>query len=388
MRDIGHAFEALGYRFRLVIEAGDHCRHTPLTTARAVRDTDPALVVLINHFRHEQPQTLGAGPLLSWIQDPTDVVLSRRTGEKIGPLDFVCGYYRKRCTEELGYPAERFFQAPLPVSTRVFHEGPVDDDTAKRDACDLLYVGHLHDTVEEHLARWRSTTSPGLHPLLERLGQEVIGRCERGEHLAHPNEARALTRAAADELGVQVADEAAEQIANYFVYRLNDIIFRRETLRWAARWAERTGRALRIHGRGWERDPELGAYAAGPIEHGEPLRRAYRSARLALQTIPSGFKHQRTFEAIASGCLVVGRAVAADFDGGAERFFPELEHVVFRNADELTSVASGLLEDAGRRRELHAAFRAAVQESFTYEAVLRDVLGGITSVLDGSAAEG
>ena len=30
------------------------------------------------------------------------------------------------------------------------------------------------------------------------------------------------------------------------------------------------------------------------------------------------------FEAIASGCLVVGRAVAADFDGGAERFFPEL----------------------------------------------------------------
>ncbi|MHC4273842.1 MAG: glycosyltransferase family protein [Planctomycetota bacterium] len=386
MRDIGHAFEALGYRFRLVIERGDHCRHTPLTIARAVWETDPALVVLINHFRHEQPQALGGGPLLSWIQDPTDVVLSRRTGSGIGPLDFVCGYYRRRCTEELGYPAQRFFQAPLAVSTRVFHDAPVDAADAKRYACDLMYVGHLHDTVEEHLARWRSTVPSGLHRLLERLRHEVTGRCELGEHLAHPNEARAFTRAAADELGVQVEDEAMEQLAHYFVYRLNDIIFRRETLTWAAHWAERTGRVLRIYGKGWQRDPELGTYAAGPIEHGEPLRRAYRSSKLALQTLPSGFKHQRAFEAIASGCLVLGRAVAADFDGGAERFFPELDHVVFRNADELASVASGLLDDAPRRRELHADFRAAVQQSFTYEAVLRDVLDRITTALAGNAA--
>jgi hypothetical protein len=385
MRDIGHALEALGYRFRLVIERADHCRHTALTTSRAVWETDPALIVLINHFRHEQPQALGAGPVLSWVQDPTEVVLSKQTGESIGPLDFVCGYYRRQCTTRLCYPPQRFFQAPLAVSTRVFHDAPVGADDEKRYACDLMYVGHLHHTVEEHLARWRSTVPPGLRSLLEQLQHEVTGRCERGEHLAHPNDARGLTRAAADDLGVRVEDEALEQLAHYFVFRLNDILFRRETLTWAARWAEGTDRSLRIYGKGWERDPELGAYAAGPIEHGEPLRRAYRSTRLALQTMPSGFKHQRAFEAIASGCLVLGRAVAADFDGGAGRFFPELGQVVFRNADEFAALASALLDDGPRRRELHAAFEAVVRQSFTYEAVMRDVMDRIRAALADNA---
>ena len=57
MRDIGHALEELGYRFRLLIEPEPHRIHTTLTTSRAIHETDPALVVLINHFRHEQPDS-------------------------------------------------------------------------------------------------------------------------------------------------------------------------------------------------------------------------------------------------------------------------------------------------------------------------------------------
>ncbi|MHC4416711.1 MAG: glycosyltransferase family protein [Planctomycetota bacterium] len=381
MRDIGHALEALGYRFHLVIERAPHCRHTTLTTGRAVAEHDPALIVLINHFRCEQPQSLGAGPLLSWIQDPTDIVLSKRTGASIGPLDFVCGYYQRRCTTELGYPRARFFPAPLAVSAKIFHDGPIDPAEAGSDACDLLYVGHLHDTVEEHLARWRAIVPRDLHPLLERIRVEVTALHERGEHLEHPK-ARAFVDAVAAGMNRALEPVVAEQLANYFAFRLFDLLFRRQTLRWAARWAKRSGRVFRLYGRGWSRDPELGTYAVGPIDHGEPLRRAYRGARLTIQTIPGGFTHQRAFEALLSGSLVIGRHIPADFaERGAVRSFPLLDRVVFRDADGLGQLAHNLLANESVRRELQSAFADIIRREFTYEGVVRRLLAQVKDAL-------
>ncbi len=385
MRDIGLAFEALGYRFKLVIEKADHRCHTTLTTSRAVHDADPALIVLINHFRHEQPDSLGASPMLTWIQDPTDVVLSKHTGASIGPLDFVCGYYHQRCTGRLGYPASRFFGTPLPVSTRTFHDRPVASDDAARYACDLMYVGHQHADADEHLARWRSMTPAPQRPLLEAIRDEVIAIQRRGEHLEVP---RSIVRRLAGDLALDLDEVVIENISNYFAYRLYDILFRRETLGWAAEWAADTGRVLKLYGRGWARDPVLGRFAAGPIEHGEPLRRAYRCATLALQTIPGGFMHQRAYEALVSGCTVLGRRVPPDFVGeGSAHFFPALDRVVFRGARELAELAERYLGDETLRREVHREFVEVVHRDYTYLGVVGDLIEKIRGALDRHSCE-
>ncbi len=122
MRDIGSAVEELGYTFHLVIEPQADRQHTWLTTTRAVHEHDPALVVLINHFRKEYAMSFGETPVLTWVQDPVDAVFSRSTGESIGPLDFICGYYRHRCVGEFNYPPDQYFSTKIPVSTRVFHD--------------------------------------------------------------------------------------------------------------------------------------------------------------------------------------------------------------------------------------------------------------------------
>ena len=375
MRDIGHAFEALGYRFTLAIEKENHRYHSSLTTSRTVYETDPALIVLINHFRHEKSGALGATPVLTWNQDPNVTVLSRETGESIGPLDFVCGYYHRRCTTEFGYPASRFFSTSVPVSTRIFHDGPVPSDDAARYACDLMYVGHLHADVEQHLAHWRSSTAPDLHPLLDAVRDEITALHGRGEHIAVP---RPIVERLAGALHLDLDEAAIEDLSNYFSYRLYDIIYRRETLGWAAEWAARTGRVFKLYGRGWANDPVLGRYAAGPIEHGEPLRRAYRCATLALQTIPGGFKHQRAYEALASGCTVLGRHVPPDFVGmGSAHDFPTLDRVVFRDARELADLAERFLSDEALRREVHGEFVDVVYRKFTYKGVVGDLIGKI-----------
>ena len=92
-------------------------------------------------------------------------------------------------------------------------------------------------------------------------------------------------------MGYTLCDDDLEQIANFFTYRLYDILFRRQTLLWAAQWAQRTGRTFKLYGKGWARDPDLGQYAVGPLEHGEDLRCAYRYAKRAsvpkLQIVPT-----------------------------------------------------------------------------------------------------
>ena len=379
MRDIGHAFEALGYRFKLLIERADHCVHSTLTTGRVVYETDPALIVLINHFRYERPDTLGAGPLLTWIQDPTELVLSQRTGASIGPLDFVCGYYIHRCTQEFGYPESRFFLAPLPVSTQTFHDGPVEPGDAARYDCDLIYVGHLHDDADAHLARWRSMTPGHLHPLLDAIRDEIYAAHRQDTHIEVP---RPMVQRVAGDLGLNLDQDTIENISNYFSYRLYDILYRRQTLMWAAEWAQRTGRVFRLHGRGWSQIAQLAPYAAGPIEHGEPLRRAYRCARLALSTMPGGFRHQRAYEALMSGSLVIARHVPPDFgEFGGASVFPRLGEVVFRNADELTRLADSLLDDRHGATELRDQFADIVRNEFSYTAVVPDLLEKIRSSL-------
>ena len=386
MRDIGHAFEVLGYRFKLAIEKENHRYHSSLTTSRTVYETDPALIVLINHFRREHSGAMGATPVLTWNQDPTATILSKATGASIGPLDFVCGYYRHRCTTEFGYPASRFFSTSVPVSTRIFHDGPVPSDDAARYACDLMYVGHLHADVEQHLAHWRSSTAPDLHPLLDAIRDEITAVHGRGEHIAVP---RPIVERLAGALHLDLDEAAIEDLSNYFSYRLYDIIYRRETLGWAAEWAARTGRVFKLYGRGWANDPVLGRYAAGPIEHGEPLRRAYRCATLALQTIPGGFKHQRAYEALASGCTVLGRHVPPDFVGmGSAHDFPTLDRVVFRDARELADLAERFLSDEALRREVHREFVGVVYRKFTYQNVVGDLIGKIRGALNTHSSGG
>ncbi len=397
MRDIGHALEELGYEFDLMIEKADHRTHTTLTTSRAVYVADPALVIMINHFRSERALSLGSVPVLTWVQDPTDIVLSKKTGTSLGPLDFVCGYYSKRCTTEFGYPKSHFFPAPVPVSTRTFHDGPVDPAEESRYAADMMYVGHLHDTFDEHRAKWRSSTPKQLHPMLDRIDDEVEAMSRRDQHLELLR-CRPYIARLAKEMELPLTNDDLEKVANFYMYRLFDIGFRRETLLWIAQWAAETGRVFKVYGRGWSRDPVLCAYAAGPIEHGEPLRRAYHCSKLSVQTIPGGYRHQRTFEALTSGHLVLGRYIPPDFgnltveqyrqgrrpsDGitGSVRTFPTLDRVVFGNANELASVAEGFLEDEMMYREVHEELAGVVRGSLTYEAVIPEILSQIRNAL-------
>ena len=387
-RDIGHAFEELGHEFHLLIESADHRQLTGLQVARALLEVDPVLFVIIDHLRYEQNDLLFNVPVLSWVQDPLPNLLCERAGASIGPLDFVCGYYRDRLLGEFGYPESQFIVAPFPVSTRTFHDGPVPVNEREQYACDVAYVGHLQGTVDSHDQKWRTKSPPELRPVLDVIYRRVQEVRERGEHIVQPT---AFLRPILDEVGIELDCKVFEELSHLFAYRLFDMGNRQETLGWVGDWAARTGRSFRIYGNNWQHHPQLAEFAAGPIQHGEPLRRLYSSARIVLQAIPGGFMHQRTYEAIVCGAAVLVRYTPKDFYGlSVEEWrrrsrngegldctadeFPGMVNLMFHDAGEFEELAERYLASEQQRGAVLGKIREVVANKYTYTCVVSKIM--------------
>ncbi len=304
--------------------------------------------------------------------------------------------------EKYGYPARRFQAIPFfPVSSRIFHDDPLDSAEAQEGGCDMIYVGHRLDTPDSLGRRVRAACETGLHPLLDRLDAVVMEHFRNGRHLLLPDATRAFNEIA-DSLGLELSGSISTTLPHYYAYRMFDSLYREQILLWVSEWAQRTNRSFRLYGRGWEAHPTLGRWAMGPIEHGETLRKAYRGASLAIQPIPTGFKHQRTFEALLSGTLVLTRYSPNDYEllsmadynarfagdrnnPGTPASFPLLDRVVFHDQAEFEHLAESLLQDADAREELQREFRQITSKTFTYDAVVPRIVDYIRSELSRTA---
>ncbi len=120
---------------------------------------------------------------------------------------------------------------------------------------------------------------------------------------------------------------------------------------------------------------------------------AYRGATITLQTMPGGLKHQRTFEALASGSLVLARYAPEDFgdttmDAFAREFgdgtscnanlyhfgFRGLDRVVFDTPEAMERMLETYLADPAQAEEVQRELRGDVLRQFTYDQVLPGVM--------------
>lgn len=384
MRDIRRAFTSHGYDFRIVKERSSHAIHNELTNRRAILEHDPALVLLLNHLR--PGDSVGDVPTLTWVQDPTPDILSSRAADKLGQRDFLAGFYAQECIDRYGYPADRYFPLGFfPVCGHMFHPAALAPGEDDRFTCDAAYIGHLHDTPETYVAGWKATRPTEQHVAIDRLCAAIDDARADRRHLL-----RADVQQLLDEHCPEIAGDVTMAIAGH---RYFDLHHRLETLRWAALWAKKSGRSLRLYGRGWEKHPDFAAHAAGEVAHGEEARRAYRGATLSVQTVPSGLIHQRTFEALASGSFVLGRYAPVNFvglspgdfrsqygDGSTcdRAMYPRglrgLDRIVFDSAETFAERADHYLAAPDERMSVQDELATVVRNRFTYDAVVPDIL--------------
>ena len=398
MRDAIAALQRAGWQTHLLIEGADHQQFTPIELCQAILEHDPDLIILIDHLRAENPYLPLNLPLLTWIQDPLANLLNPDAGRSIGPFDFICGYYKDRCTTQFDYPPEQFCSTVIPVCETVFHDRPLSPEDHQHYACDISFVSNASLPPHACLATELKNQPPQRHALVRTIHERVVRTVERGGFLSQYVGAPRLVGKTADQLGVDLDQSGAERLTNEFAYRLFDWARRQQSLQWVADWATATGRSFRLYGRGWQDHPTLSAHAAGVIQHGPPLRKANHASTLALQLIPSGYRHQRTFELLACGTLPLTRYCPTDFSGlsvsafvqtraaggeldAASRFFPGLERVTFECPEQFGALANRLLTDHDYRAEILADLRAVVLDRCTYGAVMHQVIAFIQNRL-------
>lgn len=324
--DLAAAFARLGCEARVLIEPDDHSHLSGVAYLRAVAGFEPDLVVLINYARANMNGALhGAGPgaaaapvipaqvpYMMWIQDSMPHQLDRRVGESMGELDFVAGNLRTELFLHMAYPRDRALPSPIVASEEKFHDGPCAPALAARHACEIAYVSHHAETPEAMHRRKRGEAAA--NPALVELIDELRPAVER-EALAPPQTRTPLLfrlRAAAGTIlrsrGGDDGDETlVSKLLHMYALPMADRMLRHQALEWAAAIAAARGWRMRIHGRGWEAHPTLGALACGELEHGESLRASYGCARAHLHISAHTVIHQRIVECVLSGGLPIGR---------------------------------------------------------------------------------
>jgi len=315
-RDLADALEEMGCSVEVLDEPDDCSKFSSIAFLAALQRQRPDLVILINYTRANAegvfPPQL---PFVCWIQDVMWQQLDPQVAERQTDMDFLVGNLFPELFEQFGYSRRNALLAPMAVSARKFHDGPVDPALRKRYECEIAYVGHQSETPEAQRDRVLGELAgdPSIRQAVESMYPQIQQIAT--DPMARPPMTKLLARLVQDTLGeidTPLDARGVSRLLKLWIVPMADRIHRHQSLHWAAELADRRGWRLNIYGRGWDRHPRLASYARGELAHGEPLRAAYQAATVHLHMSVNGCRHQRIFECLLSGGLPLWRRKSED----------------------------------------------------------------------------
>jgi len=324
MRDAKRAFEALGHRCDVLIEQTCYQITSPLRFHQVVKDLDPDLFFIIDHLRAECTDILPDNlPILTWDQDQLPHVITESNIKSMAPHDYLVGCSKNTCVR-LGADPRQVRHTLVPTCPEQFGGAPLSDEERSRFACDVSFVSHASQTAKAfHEQERRVFTDPALQRLLDTLFElmpDTLGRYQ----VPSAYVTSTVLEAGMRRCGIpHLTPELETRLKEWYLWRLGDRLFRHEALEWAADWARRNNRTLRIYGNGWEDHPTLSSYAAGPARNGRELLCIYRASTINLQLMPAGFLHQRAMDGLAAGGFFLTRKTPRDVTGRTLRSLVE-----------------------------------------------------------------
>ncbi len=316
-RDLAAALVELGCRVEVLDEPDDCSKFASIAFLTALQRLHPDLVILINYTRANAegvfPPQL---PFVCWIQDVMWQQLDPQVAQRQTDMDFLVGHLFPELFEQFGYARRNAMAAPMVVSARKFHDGPVDPALRKQHECEIAYVGHQSETPEAQRDRVLAELSgdpairravESMYPRIRQIATGPISWTSAARQLAN------LVRETLNEIDTKLDDQrSVTRLLKLWILPMADRIHRHQSLCWAAEVAERRGWRLNIYGRGWDRHPRLASYAKGELAHGEPLRASYQAATVHLHMTINSIRHQRVFECLLSGGLPLWRRQIQD----------------------------------------------------------------------------
>ncbi len=324
MRDLKGAFERLGHEFRLLLEDNDYDLLPQAGTAEVIGSFKPDLVVLIDHLWEEHSQVVPANvPFLCWIQDRLPHLFRKEAGRGVRPMEFVIGYGFPECLTEFDYPADRFLPCVIPTCPEQLldpDEGPEDLEQYR---CDVMYATNAYETPGELHQRHRQQYSGDGRAFVDAAFETLMGLVGR-PGFCGDYDWSGLVEGVERETGLTVNDHGVRREIGGMLRFIAHQWLREASIRAAVRWAEETGGRFNLYGQGWEGRSEFARFARGPVEHGRPLGRAFRAAKISLHAGCNSALHQRVLDGLCAGGFFLVQEKPSDLAHG-------LNQVIYRH---------------------------------------------------------
>ncbi len=299
-KDAAQAFGQLGWEAATVIEPSDWQRCSGAYIRKMLADFKPDFVFQIDHLRHEHgglfPPQL---PFACWIQDHLPNLCKATAGANVTMRDFVLSGMGSLFVQQHGYPRRQIVD--LPQLSRV----PMRPTEWTSDGDDIVYVSNWSKpagaVVNELLAKY--SNPPALKSLIELTCGKIMDCYAAGQTVSTYYDVRQILLECERTMGINISSPPAkDQVVNALFDRLNNTLYRHQSLLWTAELAKSMGLQLALYGRGWENHPALAPYARGSVKAGEELELLTRRSKINLQLEPHAcFSHARLLSGLFAG---------------------------------------------------------------------------------------
>ena len=325
MRDWLAAFESLGHQTHLYIEPDEHSYFSSIKLLEQIEQLQPDLVVIIDHLQREYPQAFPPNiPGICWIQDSLQHLFCTEAGRAVRPFEYVCGFGFMSALLDCEYPSERFFPQVIPTNPEQMLDPEERPEDLTPYICDVMYATHYQGSLDALRESFRRPFDEVGQRLVDAAYETMLSIVRRPDFVSDYDFGGVVQRVER-ETGLHIQDSNVRLHLTDFLWRVADRYLREAAIAVIAAWADQSGRRFHLYGNGWERHPEFASFARGVVEHGKPLGRAYRAAKINLQTGCNSGMHRRVFDGLCAGAFFLLRRTAAD---SATELWEAIYHIV------------------------------------------------------------
>ncbi len=358
-RDLAAACQRLGMETMIFKERHSTERGSGQAFTEAITSFRPDIIFFIDHLRPENGGLLPKEvPLVSWIQDELRPLFDPQLVAQLGPNDYTYALYSEWVERgrQLGYPHIEYL--PNAANIDLYHPiagiKPVDE---------VAFISNFDERPIFH---------PHFAPVLDWMETALE---ERGIGFQRASYYASLLREALSATGISTSSEIFDRLLFFVRQDFERWFHRRQTVRWVIE----AGFPVALYGAGWGEDPAFAPYARGRVASGEELARVYQQSKVVLHVNNHYNCHQRVFECIASGGLVVARGCPSDHTPGelADRLVIGSEVQVFSTRDELAALIGRAFADDAWRSSCIEAGRTRVIAEHTYVNRIEEILSDI-----------
>ena len=299
-RDAADGFRAIGWDAHVLIEP------TPLhrLNRHAIRETihrfRPDVVLQIDHQRHEHrdlfPDNL---PFVCWIQDHLMNLTSVESGRKVGSLDFVLTGARGMYVRDYEYPSEQIIDL-VQLAT-----APVLPARWTSDGHDLVYLSNWSRSIDAVIDEVQTCVAEAQqHRAIFRVAVDAMKDVyARGLSLPTRHSVEQLVLNMEDDIGPRLPSRHVRSVlVNVLFDRVNNALYRKQSLDWVIDFSEQEKLSLGLYGRGWDQHARYAPFARGSVKPGSPAQDLIRRSKLNLMLEPyPAHLHARMITGLLAG---------------------------------------------------------------------------------------